>query len=162
MARLSASSGGGSLTTYTSDWASCLDAQGTASGELGRFFDNCKSKHQPYEFLYTSDYPTSVDLVAWDVELDEQGSIAFTVRNGGRHGYVTQVVCNYDNGGAGQGTALPAHDLLSPLDRKTYTVDLAGGVPFNTFLTCGVLGTNEDGTPEPQSALGNNMITNPL
>jgi hypothetical protein len=145
---------GTTMPSFTSRWEACLAAQ---DYDFGRFFWNCRGPHSPDEFIYTSDYPTSVDLELRDITRGADGRLRVTVHDGGRHGIVTLITCHV-YGAADGGVTASFHDVLFPLQSNMYSVDLPA-FPADVSVNCVVSGTNEDGSPEPAALLGNNTLT---
>lgn len=124
------------MYTFLSDWSSCH----AANPGLGRFLGNCQSPRSPVAYVFTRDYPTGVDLVVTNVMWTSTGRTEVRVRNGGRTGKVGVVSCSR----FGSSSTLTINEVIQPGETKRYfsAVAPAGRV------TCSVIGTNEDGTPE--------------
>jgi hypothetical protein len=119
------------------------------STALGR----CKSKHSPVAYIYTTNFPRSVDLSITNINFPRDPSGYYQVRalvkNQGRHGVITGVSCSL-------GVYSNDRIAINPGEEKLVTMGLSRG---NVNFQCTVSGTNENGTPEANT--GNNTFVVP-
>jgi hypothetical protein len=123
---------------------------------LNDFFDHCRSPHSPEAYVYTSNYPATADLVIdGATRSTSHDEVVVWFHNGGRHGRVTGAGCSLGD------AVLISESLdipLKPGDSGSAVVRLA--VESGDTVTCGIEGTNEDGTPEcPAGNCDNNRLT---
>ncbi|MFL5386966.1 MAG: hypothetical protein ACJ8GN_31110 [Longimicrobiaceae bacterium] len=134
------------LYTFRPDWSTCR----AANPRLSDFLSRCSSRHSPELFLYTTDFPTSTDLVVSSIRRGPRG-ITVVVRNGGLHGIVTRIECSRFGGAI----ASVSHDLVPSAQGREFEIGLTAAT--GQTVTCTVFGTNEDGTPERST--GNNTLS---
>jgi hypothetical protein len=128
--------------TFTPDW---IDCRNNGNQKLLDFVNHCSSPRSPHVYLYSSNYPASVDLTI--TNLARAGGLRVSVRNGGRPGRVTRLEC-FKQGGA---VARDVNTTANPVE--TQIVDITSLQPAaGETVTCTVFGVNENGSPEANTA----------
>jgi hypothetical protein len=125
--------------TFTSDWLACLGR----NPDLEDFIENCQSPRSPNAYIYTSHYPTSVDLRIVNIRPAIGGGLEVLVRNFGRPGRITKVVCRRSD----DVRSLSVSVVINPVE----TLIVPGinlGVSTGQTVLCNVFGVNEDGSAE--------------
>jgi len=98
-------------------------------------------------FLYTPDYPASVDLTVTDVQRASAGGLDVSIHNGGRPGTVTLIRCNT----AGHELDLGLTALINPVQTQIIHLNALSARPGEGVM-CTVSGVNEDGSPEANTS----------
>jgi hypothetical protein len=127
------------LESFPPNWSIC-QAQ---NPRPTNFFENCKSVHSPEAFVYTTDFPAHAVMQMLAIWIDINGVLTVTVRNGGRHGKLTELDCNDFSNNLAVAKPFTTGNLIKPADVANFTIDLTANV-FDD-VECGVAWTDENG-----------------
>jgi hypothetical protein len=127
--------------TFGPDWFPCLGR----NPHILDFINHCKTPRSPSAFLYSSDYPASVDLEI--IGMRRAGGLDVSVHNGGRPGTAVQLVCSRPGTVAG----VDVNATIDPLATQVVHV-MALSAASAEIVTCSVVGTNEGGSAEANTA----------
>ncbi|WP_223758732.1 hypothetical protein [Myxococcus sp. RHSTA-1-4] len=128
------------MYTFRPDWSSCYEQY----PETANFISYCSSPRSPHAFIYTRDFPAGVDLVITSLLWTSTGRTEVRVRNNGRPGKLVSVTCSR----FGSSSVFTVNEPILPGETKS----ILNAVAPSGSVTCTASGTNEDGSPEANTA----------
>ena len=133
------------------DWVSCF----VENNNFSDFAANCTSPNSPDAYVYTSNFPSNIDLAVEGMSYNSSTQTAsLSVHNRGRSGTIARIEC------FGLHSTIVAEPDVPIAPDETVPLDQWIPTPSGHIVTCTVFGEGIDGTPEnPICTPGGPIVT---